>query len=1576
MACKYTINGKEDSLVDEFFKTIEDNGKNTTSQDLYNVLIEQGVLSDQEIAVGNGLSVYVPNVELEELNEIIDNLNTVYAEYFSNTFLPGVPVAGLKIVNNEDFKGATIEFVDQVVSNSVLVDRFSNEAVTGTAPKNEIPQNIQAKINLAVKKLKSSRNWEIDSETNKYFRVVDGVKEFAERVTSFVKGKKETLELYGAQKKAAARGTIIDEMLRRAVDAYNIDQVYPTVEEFMEIYKNHELKNSTDVFTPDFIKSIHKLFTEDILPKFNNDFTLLADIPTLSGVIKQTLVAGTVDLIGYTSKGDFIIIDLKTSTTNRREQYKGNDPYDYQMNDALQLVAYQELFRQITGILPGIAILPVQITFEKDIQVFKEVISNRGPKGEILLENKFIDAAKRKLKLTQNQRRKNLTAKEINRNKIFNLKAKTDKTYEDIKIVLQTQLEKLNRQSKPDEEAIEKAKSILRDLNKVEEGNDIIEDYLSFVEYLADLANESIKLFEDVQDYYVENLDTLTQDEKFDLMNKIVQIKTNLDSFYSSKGDQNIIDKLENRVKDLEGSSGDILDILQEVGVAFRELDKDYLATGIPILADTLLSLAPIKVNQEIDANIALIKESIAQGKPRFIGLDRNDSRVPNFFSISGVKSTFSTKAQLEISRINIQQLESRKIGRQEIIRDLTETHKDGSIFSAYVDPLVYANGTVLQLIAQMVKSSLVGSSERTRNTLYELNEPFEQYRSYMSSLGVSEDNTSKFHEPMYETVELVVTDIDGNKQKSQVLSFVSDIDRNKWYAAKNKAVSDLRTQYGYPKNATNAAIRKFFKSEDGRNYRKELAIWWKENSEPIEGAQEFLNSLDRELESLRADLNIAYKKGDYVAISEIYNQITKLNIDRNKIYSNGTFVGRMARPKMSLYANEKFKNMPPQVRAYYDTLLEIYKQKQKITGKTGLFKDSWMDYSLIVPSIESNAVDDVIENHGFIDATKKLISRSTQAQVTDTEFLRLVDSNNEQFKLIPLYFVNRVESNSVSKNLTNSIVMFADMAHRFEAKSQIHGAVNLAHLAIQGRKVKELAPVVGLNLNYYGNKIAAKLGIQRDDYIEGGNAAIQLKSFLDNVYYGETHERARTKILNSIATRKGVSLLTSFTSLTQLGLNGLQASNQFLMDWTVGSQEAWAGEYYGLEESLWAGTQFNLEQRTIFSKLRYVGEEIFAKKFTPNKKLSKFLDWSEMSQSFGPNRGFGSGSQSKKFAEKGLGNLHILQEIPDLYMSSKKILALQRTYKGKLLDKAGNVIMNEDNEPADLLDVLIETKSGELKVDPRVANFDKTAYVSKVQAMLTKTTQLKGTFNRTLLERKAFGPLITLFRTWMVPNYRKRLGYGGGMRIDVESGALQEGYYTTTYNVLREVLANKGNISLLMQNTRSEAEKRNLKRMIHEIVMINISGIAATLFGMLLDNLDDDDDEQYWVAFATYQAMRLNTEYQSFSSYKEAIRVISSPTATTRSLENVANLTDIVINYATDNSEDNEVLYYQRKTGQYEKGDAKVQKYLKNISFGLSGIAKTQNPKDAIKYYDMFWGGDEYKLGEVIYEDFYGEPE
>ena len=178
----------------------------------------------------------------------------------------------------------------------------------------------------------------IDEQGNRYDRVssIDKTKEF------------------GGDGKAANRGTIIDEMLRAFILDSSVD--------IDSMYANHRLKDKTDEFTPEFINDLKDIFKQVKDVTEEKGLTLISDIPTLWGNIRNKNYAGTIDLLGIDKNNDIYIIDLKTSTQDRTDK-KGRYYAGYKKSDSNQQSGYAELLRQRTGLtVKNITLFPIQTT--------------------------------------------------------------------------------------------------------------------------------------------------------------------------------------------------------------------------------------------------------------------------------------------------------------------------------------------------------------------------------------------------------------------------------------------------------------------------------------------------------------------------------------------------------------------------------------------------------------------------------------------------------------------------------------------------------------------------------------------------------------------------------------------------------------------------------------------------------------------------------------------------------------------------------------------------------------------------------------------------------------------------------------------------------------------------------------------------------------------------------------------------------------------------------------------------------------------------------------------------------------
>jgi hypothetical protein len=133
-----------------------------------------------------------------------------------------------------------------------------------------------------------------------------------ERVSSVVKDKFEgSLE-------AAHRGNIIDGLLRD----FLLNKI-GDINQFVEQYNQYKAANpKADLFGPIMLEELYdKMRTISLVIK-QKGLKIKSDVPTLAGKIGSRKAAGTIDLLAYDGKGRVFIIDLKTSSQDRRLQYK------------------------------------------------------------------------------------------------------------------------------------------------------------------------------------------------------------------------------------------------------------------------------------------------------------------------------------------------------------------------------------------------------------------------------------------------------------------------------------------------------------------------------------------------------------------------------------------------------------------------------------------------------------------------------------------------------------------------------------------------------------------------------------------------------------------------------------------------------------------------------------------------------------------------------------------------------------------------------------------------------------------------------------------------------------------------------------------------------------------------------------------------------------------------------------------------------------------------------------------------------------------------------------------------------
>ncbi len=293
-----------------------------------------------------------------------------------------------------------------------------------------------------------------------------------------------------------------------------------------------------------------------------------------------------------------------------------------------------------------------------------------------------------------------------------------------------------------------------------------------------------------------------------------------------------------------------------------------------------------------------------------------------------------------------------------------------------------------------------------------------------------------------------------------EVLELTSEIDKSKWYKNMYAMYDKLQKTYNYPEDPSE--LEEWIESDEGEAYMSETARWWRENSEPVENARAILAQMREDRTAIFRELQEAIAEGNESrrqALSVEYNNIKREIQQSVRTYGRQrVFIGKLAQPVLRdkndkpVYENQAYTRLDQGQKEFLAFLKEEYALQQKMLGKSGLLRDRFSDVSDMVPTVRKSSYDRMSEL-GFKDAAKNLLADNFTPQETDTEFGELRKANGEPVRMIPQYFTNYVPASQVSKDLVNTLIKFGDMAHRYKAKSEIHGVVTLARAAMQSRE-------------------------------------------------------------------------------------------------------------------------------------------------------------------------------------------------------------------------------------------------------------------------------------------------------------------------------------------------------------------------------------------------------------------------------------------------------------------------------------------------------------------------------------------
>lgn len=1065
-----------------------------------------------------------------------------------------------------------------------------------------------------------------------------------------------------------------------------------------------------------------------------------------------------------------------------------------------------------------------------------------------------------------------------------------------------------------------------------------VEDFLVFVASNELEIKNAVHQFELIMSMPIEKRASL------EVLNQIHHIKETLDSMHMIEELEDLatLHKTLERTRD-EDKMKNLLDRIKNIQDRAKWLNREFEDQLIPILAESYIGFHHSGLDSQVQEIIDRIEKT---GKWRIYA-----SHVANSPSYKQLKRSWKAKEvgdeeyNEKARKMVIDALKERQYpDRTSLIRDMKRAHRDKSAFSYYFDPLMYSSEPLIQMFGKSIKEAEHKKNDRTRNLKYEL---AEKYKAFAE--GKNESDVEKLYDSMIET-----TLVSTGKDDIEVLAFVSPTDDRRYIEEQRKAYREAAEKYDkpmlkdYPSEAEFRLEYENWKKDKARRrlYEQEIAQWHAKNSEPIEGWQDELQALEKAIDEAKNIYKKAKASKNPALIQNAENEIAGLErtMSRNLQYNTRTPRGEWIGPKKSKYRNKKYDALMKDEKAkeFYEYLLGVFREKQSKISKSKLTKNSWQEFQYMLPTIRKQEIDRLREQ-GIISAMKDKFSDAMTIQDTQDEFAKYNEATGEIKRAVPLYYMNVVDAKHVSKDVASSIYQFADMIHNYEEKNKLIGQVNLFVDIIKNRETLQLGPRGGELLN----KIAKDIGYTIPGAKKGESYTYKhVKDFVDSVMFGQ---RSIKKEIGSLSLNELSSSLATWTALSTLSFNALQGLNQSILDNLIMSQEIAAGEFMDAGNLAWAKSRYWMEAGAVAD----IG------KFAPETKLGKAIEFFDALTEFTDSDGKRLvGGKLRKALQ--LGNLMVVQQMAEHEVATTRMLALMDHMRGKLMDKDGKVIKNEEGKDANLYDVLVIDKKGKMSIDPRVANFDRYDFINMLQALGRRTNQTKGHFDSSNIKRQWYGKLLTLFRSWVVPGVRRRYGHNNifnlsNIHVDEELGTVTQGMYVSFYNMLRESYWEKVS-PLKTYKSMTVMEQRNIKRTLVEMSQL----MTVKLLILALASIEDDDDlsDNYAFAFGKYQMYRINAELQQwlpFVGYKEAFRIAKSPIATARHVEKFFTLGNQLGNeflYSLGWPMEEKEIFYMRNTAGWKAGQRKIWKSFENVIPLFRGVGVSKYPEEPTKYY------------------------
>jgi len=634
--------------------------------------------------------------------------------------------------------------------------------------------------------------------------------------------------------------------------------------------------------------------------------------------------------------------------------------------------------------------------------------------------------------------------------------------------------------------------------------------------------------------------------------------------------------------------------------------------------------------------------------------------------------------------------------------------------------------------------------------------------------------------------------------------------------------------------------------------------------------------------------------------------------------------------------------------KKFYLSYVENYNYAQSILPRN-------YQRGAMLPSLRASAAERIMEKKGNIakrsyDAMKETIGEYFVKHEDNVSFGEYVDAKGDPLDYVPIHYtrgIGNAEGQTSPENLSydlgNGLQMFYTMAVNFQQMNEIMPEIEGAKELVKTRRVKKL-----------------KAGMPIKDQItdedvtvagEGSKAYQRLEDYFQMVVYGKRKKSEGSvsiggKILNM--EQVGDALL-QLGSLRVLAMNDKAAlanvSFGQLMSWI----EAYANDHYGMGNFAKAKTIYYAGKNSLGA----IGliQDVLAR--APKSKIGLMNEHFDVLQEFDE---YGNRLAHRKLGLRmNQGSLYFMMSMGEHMIQSQMAIAMM--LNTKFQTSKGEINLWDAYKVVD----------GRLELDPEVEKqfgvYERAEFSEKVHAVYQRIHGIYNTKDRNAIQQYAMGRWAMQFRKWMRPGVLRRFEGAEKLFYKKESEfkkpdynerlqSLVEGNYVTAVKfmeALRKDMFGFQFFTLGKQYKKLEPwQQANLRRTLGEVMSFILLYVLGGLY-------DDKKEEGTMTAMdwrMLYNIKRINAELLFFNPFGSSFyEILRTPAANMTSIEAYGKLGTQLVEDMVSILTGGDFERYKRKTGQFEKGDAKLNKYWRNV---LPLKEWFTDPKDKIKFFDL----------------------